>query len=38
MKAFIHVIRKDVGGLLDLLEGLLAFCGRWGWGREHVGQ
>lgn len=32
MNAFIHVIKKGVGGLLDLLEDLLALL--WGWCDE----
>lgn len=38
MKACVHVIKKDTGGLLDLLEGLLALLWEVRMGREHVRQ
>lgn len=38
MKACVHVIKKDVGGLLDLLECLLALLWEVGMGWERVGQ
>lgn len=37
MKVFIHVIRKDVGGPLDLLEGLLALLWEIGMGKGACG-
>lgn len=38
MKACVHLIKKDVGGLLDLLECLLALLWEVGMEWERVGQ
>jgi len=37
MKAFIHVLRKDVGGLLDLPEGVFACVWEVGMGKGACG-